>query len=92
MVTFAAGYIAGVFCPIVSHPADTVQSKINQDKGSSVGDIVRKLGFAAMWEGISARIIMIGTPAALQWCIYDGMKVAVALPRPSPPTMPESLS
>lgn len=24
IVTFAAGYIAGVFCAIVSHPADTV--------------------------------------------------------------------
>jgi len=24
VVTFAAGYIAGVFCAIVSHPADTV--------------------------------------------------------------------
>lgn len=24
IVTFAAGYIAGVFCAVVSHPADTV--------------------------------------------------------------------
>ncbi|KAG6465425.1 hypothetical protein O3G_MSEX015143 [Manduca sexta] len=30
VVTFAAGYIAGVFCAIVSHPADTVVSKLNQ--------------------------------------------------------------
>merc|ERR1712003_309288 len=29
MVTFAAGYIAGVFCAIVSHPADSVVSVIN---------------------------------------------------------------
>jgi len=28
-VTFAAGYIAGVFCAVVSHPADTVVSKLN---------------------------------------------------------------
>ena len=91
MVTFAAGYIAGVFCAIVSHPADTVVSKINQEKGSTVGDIVRKLGFTAMWKGLTARIIMIGTLTALQWFIYDGVKVALALPRPPPPTMPESL-
>lgn len=45
VVTFGAGYIAGVFCAIVSHPADTVVSKLNQNKGASAGDIVKKLGF-----------------------------------------------
>lgn len=43
-VTFAAGYIAGVFCAVVSHPADTVVSKLNQDKGSSAGTVLKKLG------------------------------------------------
>merc|ERR1719220_521207 len=37
MVTFAAGYIAGVFCAIVSHPADSVVSVINKSKGSGMG-------------------------------------------------------
>ena len=45
VVTFVAGYIAGVFCAIVSHPADTVVSKLNQAKGSSIGEVVNKLGF-----------------------------------------------
>nr|KAG5697063.1 hypothetical protein BaRGS_001979 [Batillaria attramentaria] len=44
VVTFAAGYIAGVFCAIVSHPADTIVSKLNQDKGSNFVDIAKKLG------------------------------------------------
>lgn len=44
VVTFVAGYIAGVFCAVVSHPADTVVSKLNQDAGASAGDILRKLG------------------------------------------------
>lgn len=43
-VTFAAGYIAGVFCAIVSHPADTVVSKLNQEKGSTAGQVLKKLG------------------------------------------------
>merc|ERR1712173_522304 len=30
VVTFAAGYIAGVFCAIVSHPADVVVSVLNK--------------------------------------------------------------
>jgi len=90
-VTFAAGYIAGVFCAIVSHPADTVVSKLNQDKGSTAADVVKKLGFAGLWKGLVARIIMIGTLTAAQWFIYDAVKVALALPRPPPPEMPESL-
>lgn len=47
MVTFAAGYIAGVFCAIVSHPADTVVSKLNQAKGASAMDVAKQLG----WSG-----------------------------------------
>ena len=38
MVTFAAGYIAGVFCAIVSHPADSVVSVINKNPGRTAGD------------------------------------------------------
>ena len=34
---------------------------------------------------------MIGTLTALQWFIYDTMKVVLALPRPPPPQPPLSL-
>lgn len=91
LVTFAAGYIAGVFCAIVSHPADTVVSKLNQDKGSTAVEAAKKLGMAGLWKGLTPRIIMIGTLTALQWFIYDGVKVWLNLPRPPPPEMPESL-
>jgi len=91
IVTFAAGYIAGVFCAIVSHPADTIVSKLNQAKGSTAGDVAKQLGFAGLWKGLTARIIMIGTLTAAQWFIYDAVKVALNLPRPPPPEMPESL-
>lgn len=91
MVTFAAGYIAGVFCAIVSHPADSVVSVINKNPGKSAGEILKELGPKGVWKGLVARIIMIGTLTALQWFIYDGVKVALALPRPPPPEMPESL-
>jgi solute carrier family 25 phosphate transporter 3 len=91
IVTFTAGYIAGVFCAIVSHPADVIVSKLNKAPGSSVGEIAKKLGFKGMWGGLVPRIIMIGTLTALQWFIYDGVKVALNLPRPPPPSMPDSL-
>lgn len=91
VVTFAAGYIAGVFCAIVSHPADTIVSYMNKAKGSTIGSAAKDLGFKGMWGGLGPRIIMIGTLTALQWFIYDTVKVVFKLPRPPPPTMPESL-
>jgi len=91
VVTFVAGYIAGVFCAIVSHPADSVVSVLNKEKGSTAGQVLKKLGPAGVWKGLTARIIMIGTLTALQWFIYDSVKVYFKLPRPPPPEMPESL-
>uniref|UniRef100_G3N808 Solute carrier family 25 member 3 n=1 Tax=Gasterosteus aculeatus TaxID=69293 RepID=G3N808_GASAC len=46
---------------------------------------------SGVWKGLVARIIMIGTLTALQWFIYDSVKVYFRLPRPPPPEMPESL-
>jgi len=91
MVTFVAGYIAGVFCAIVSHPADSIVSKLNASEGGTVVSAAKELGMAGMWKGLGPRIIMIGTLTALQWFIYDSVKVFFRLPRPPPPEMPESL-
>ncbi|XP_023672565.1 solute carrier family 25 member 3a isoform X1 [Paramormyrops kingsleyae] len=91
VVTFVAGYIAGVFCAIVSHPADSVVSVLNKEKGSTALQVLKRLGPRGVWKGLFARIIMIGTLTALQWFIYDSVKVYFRLPRPPPPEMPESL-
>ncbi|CAJ0943665.1 unnamed protein product [Ranitomeya imitator] len=91
IVTFVAGYIAGVFCAIVSHPADSVVSVLNKEKGSTAVEVLKRLGPKGVWKGLTARIIMIGTLTALQWFIYDSVKVYFRLPRPPPPEMPESL-
>lgn len=87
------GYIAGVFCAIVSHPADTVVSKLNQasNKGKSAGEVAKALGWNGLWAGLVPRIVMIGTLTAAQWFIYDAVKVVLRMPRPPPPEMPESL-
>ncbi|KAF6253476.1 mitochondrial carrier protein [Scenedesmus sp. NREL 46B-D3] len=80
-VSFAAGYIAGVFCAVVSHPADNLVSKLNAQKGATVGDIVKQMGWYALaTRGLGLRIIMIGTLTGLQWGIYDSFKVAAGLP------------
>ncbi|XP_043859004.1 phosphate carrier protein, mitochondrial-like [Dromiciops gliroides] len=90
-VTFVAGYVAGVFCAVVSHPADSVVSVLNKQKGSSAQAVLQQLGPLGVWKGLGPRILMIGTLTALQWFIYDAVKVYFRLPRPPPAEMPESL-
>ena len=80
-----SGYSAGVLCAIVSHPADTLVSKLNQleTKGSTLSairQIVGEVGFGGLWNGLVARIIMIGTLTGLQWWIYNAFKSMVGLP------------
>ncbi|KAJ1719770.1 Cu/Pi carrier [Coemansia erecta] len=89
-VTFAAGYLAGIMCAIVSHPADTVVSKLNsvaRSKNNSSGQaqttvstILKELGFRGLWTGLLPRIFMIGTLTATQWLIFDSFKVKTGLP------------
>lgn len=85
-VTFVAGYWAGIFCAVVSHPADTVVSKLNNvSRGATgeavtIGRILKDLGFGGVWRGLGARIAMVGTLTALQWFIYDTFKVYAGLP------------
>jgi solute carrier family 25 phosphate transporter 3 len=50
-VTFLSGYWAGIFCAVVSHPADTMVSKLNSrsSQGSTmtaVKEIYGEIGFA----------------------------------------------
>lgn len=78
MITFASGYLAGIFCAIVSHPADTMVSIMNKT-GQSAGEIYADIGFNGLWKGLGTRIFMIGTLTCLQWVIYDSFKVAMGL-------------
>jgi solute carrier family 25 phosphate transporter 3 len=41
-VTFASGYLAGIFCAIVSHPADTMVSKL-YSQGKAEGSVGTKV-------------------------------------------------
>ena len=85
MITFLSGYWAGIFCAIVSHPADTMVSILNKrsdlkgSTGQQVKQIYSEIGFNGLWSGLGARIIMIGTLTGLQWWIYDSFKVACGL-------------
>lgn len=38
-VSFAGGYAAGIFCAVISHPADNLVSFLNNAKGATVADV-----------------------------------------------------
>ncbi len=76
-VSFAAGYIAGVFCAVVSHPADNLVSKLNANKAATVGSVINEMGVTALFtRGLPLRIIMVGTLTGLQWgaCVAPGVQ------------------
>lgn len=85
-VSFLGGYIAGIACAVVSHPADVMVSKLNADRKAgegaltAVGRIYGNIGFVGLWNGLPVRIAMIGTLTAFQWLIYDSFKVYLGLP------------
>lgn len=66
-VAFSGGYLAGILCAIVSHPADVLVSKLNANRlpgeafGAATSRIYKEIGFAGLWNGLPVRIVMIGT-------------------------------
>jgi len=81
-ITFASGYLAGVICAVVSHPADSMVSQLGKqaNKGKSFGQIFNEIGFAKLaTAGLGTRIIMIGTQTGLQWWIYDTFKTVFGM-------------
>ena len=75
----ASGVVAGVAAAIISHPADTLLSKINK-KGAGgeggmftrMGRIVAETGLVTLCtQGLGARCVMIGTLTAGQFGIFD---------------------
>jgi solute carrier family 25 phosphate transporter 3 len=81
-ITFASGYLAGIFCALISQPADNLVSQMgkpeNRDKG--FGQMAKEVGMRNLFmNGLGTRIIMIGTLTGLQWYIYDAWKTANGL-------------
>jgi solute carrier family 25 phosphate transporter 3 len=79
MVSLASGVIAGVVAAIISHPADTLLSKVNKAGAGGEGSIMKRLGNIAgeigfvnlMTVGLAPRCVMIGTLTAGQFLLFD---------------------
>jgi len=81
-VTFASGYLAGVVCAVVSHPADSLVSQMGKpsNRGKGLGQIASEVGFTTLaTKGLGTRVLMIGTLTGFQWWIYDSFKTAMGL-------------
>ncbi|CAN6449234.1 unnamed protein product [Victoria cruziana] len=75
-VSFLAGYVSGVACALVSHPADNLVSLMNNCDGGSVSLALQKMGLVSLCtKGLWLRILMVGAMSGAQWGIYDAFKV-----------------
>ncbi|EGC38709.1 hypothetical protein DICPUDRAFT_28225 [Dictyostelium purpureum] len=79
-VILGTGAISGVVASVASHPADTILSKINQEKTDggvtkAIGNIVKRLGVRGLFLGVEARCVMVTTLVTVQFLIYDGIKL-----------------
>ncbi|KAI0175973.1 mitochondrial phosphate carrier protein [Hypoxylon sp. FL1284] len=94
-VSFTGGYLAGILCAIVSHPADVLVSKLNANRkagegfGAAVARNYGEMGFMGLWNGLPVRIVMIGTLTGLQWMIYDYFKMWMGFPTTGGAAPPE---
>jgi solute carrier family 25 phosphate transporter 3 len=78
-VSIASGVVAGVAAAIISHPADTLLSKVNKAGAGGqggimtrLGNIAREIGFAKLCTvGLAPRCVMIGTLTAGQFLLFD---------------------
>lgn len=81
-ITFSSGYLAGVICAVVSHPADSLVSQMGkvENKGKGFGQILNEVGYKNLFtKGLGTRVLMIGTLTGLQWWIYDTFKTAMGM-------------
>lgn len=78
-ISLASGVIAGVSAAIISHPADTLLSKVNKAGAGGDGPLMQRLGNIAKevgfknlcLVGLLPRCVMIGSLTAGQFGIYD---------------------
>jgi solute carrier family 25 phosphate transporter 3 len=81
-VSLIAGYVSGVCCAVVSHPADSLLSLRSQPvhEGKSIMQIVNEVGFVKLATlGLPSRMLLTGTIVGSQWIIYDTFKTAMGM-------------
>lgn len=78
-ISLGSGVIAGVASAIISHPADTLLSKVNKAGAGGNGsipsrlwNIAKEIGIVKLWTvGLGARCVMVGSLTAGQFLFFD---------------------
>ena len=74
-VSAVSGLVAGVLSSFVSQPADTVLSRMNEDKEGSflaTGQaVVAEQGIPGLWTGFGPRCVWAGSIISGQFLLYD---------------------
>ena len=78
-VALASGVVAGVVAAVISHPADTLLSKVNKAGAGGSGsissrlvNIAKEIGLVKLATvGLGSRCVMIGTLTAGQFLLFD---------------------
>jgi solute carrier family 25 phosphate transporter 3 len=81
-VTTLAGFLAGAVCAAVSHPADSIVSRmaVSSNNNTSVLQIVRQTGlYNLATRGLATRMAMTGGIISMQWFVYDGVRTLMNL-------------
>lgn len=84
-ISLLSGVVAGVASAIISHPADTLLSKVNKKGAGGDGpmmtrlaNIAKEIGFFKLCTvGLAPRCVMIGTLTAGQFGIFDTVMSAL---------------
>jgi solute carrier family 25 (mitochondrial phosphate transporter), member 3 len=84
-ISLLSGVIAGVASAVISHPADTLLSKVNKKGAGGDGPMMQRLGniakeigfFKLATVGLVPRCVMIGTLTAGQFGIFDTLMSAL---------------
>jgi solute carrier family 25 phosphate transporter 3 len=88
-ISLTSGVVSGAVAAVISHPADTILSKINRVKTTggvmdALKIVLKETPFSALWLGLGARIVMVASLTSLQFGIYDSIKIAFSIPATVP--------
>merc|ERR1712078_562145 len=86
-ISLTSGVIAGVAAAVISHPADTLLSKINKAGEGGEGSMFVRMARIAKEQGpvklclvgLPARCVMIGSITAGQFGIFDSLLPALGV-------------
>ncbi|CAN8068555.1 unnamed protein product [Agarophyton chilense] len=97
-----AGLLAGITAAIISHPGDTILSRINQQESddsalNQILRVARAAGVSGLFTGLLPRLVQVSCMIGGQFLIYDSIKLwcgivpAAALPTDPLPAVADAV-